>query len=166
MLNNSFKRVALQGQTLAGYTSFRSFGVLPKLPKIELTMRTPYKTFFKDFSGFQRVYANTLKGQISIGNKTIPRVYLLPPGQLRVAHLVAGDGKYTNSDSGDFIHTGGWLFVHDNNSIEINLLECEERETVAWDKLDQCGENETQSAAGRVAATLQEKAVKLLQRKR
>ena len=40
----------------------RYFGVLPKLPKIELTMRTPYGTFFKDFAGFTRVYANTSKG--------------------------------------------------------------------------------------------------------
>ena len=129
-------------------------------------MRTPYKTFYQDFSGFQRVYANTLKGQIAIGNKTIPRVYLLPPGQLRVAHLVAGEGRHSESESGEFIHTGGWLFVHDNNSIEINLLEAEERERVAWESLDSCKENESSSNAGRVAATLQEKTVKLLQRRR
>ena len=166
MLNNSFKRVAMQSQSVTGVCNIRHFGVLPKLPKIELTMRTPYRTFFQDFSGFTRVYANTLKGQIAIGNKTIPRVYLLPPGQLRVAHLTAGDGRFVDSESGDFIHTGGWLFVHDNNSIEINLLEAEEKEKVNWEKLDGCSENETQSTAGRVAATLQEKTVKLLQRRR
>ena len=105
-------------------TQQRFFGVLPKLPKVELTMRTPYNTFFKDFNGFQRVYVGTSKGQISIGNKTIPRVYLLPPGQVKVAHMTEGAGKLTKSESGEFIHTGGWLFVHDNNSIEINLLEC------------------------------------------
>ena len=43
-------------------------------------MRTPYETFFKNFKDFSRVYVGTSKGQIAIGNKTIPRVYLLPPG--------------------------------------------------------------------------------------
>ena len=113
--------------------SVRYFGVLPKLPKLELTMRTPYRTFFKDFNGFTRLYCGTQKGQIAIGNKSIPRVYLLPPGQIKVAHMTGGDGKISNSESGEFIHTGGWLFVHDNNSIEVNLLECTEKETVVWD---------------------------------
>jgi hypothetical protein len=65
-----------------------------------------------------------------------------------------------------FIHTGGWLFVHDNNSIEVNLLECTEKETFAFDKLDNVVANETESAAGRIAASLQTKTVKLLQRRR
>ena len=116
-----------------GFNNIRYFGVLPKLPKLELTMRTPYESFFKDFSGFQRVYVGTSKGQIAIGNKTIPRVYLLPPGQIKVAHMTEGTGKITKSESGEFIHTGGWLFVHDNNSVEINLLECEDRDTFGWD---------------------------------
>ena len=30
-----------------------------------------------------------------------------------------GEGKLTTSETGEFIHTGGWLFVHDNNSVEI-----------------------------------------------
>ena len=80
--------------------------------------------------------------------------------------MTAGDGKLTDSESGDFIHTGGWLFVHDNNSIEVNLLECEKKEDFIWDKLDGSQENETQSNAGRVAASLQEKTVKLIGRKR
>ena len=67
-----------------GSMNARYFGVLPKLAKNELTMRTPYGTFFSNFSNFTRVYVGTSKGQISIGNKTIPRVYLLPPGQLKV----------------------------------------------------------------------------------
>ena len=77
-----------------------------------------------------------------------------------------GEGKVTTSESGEFMHTGGWLFVHDNNSIEVNLLECTEKEDFNWDKLDGCVETETESAAGRVGATLQEKTVKLLARKR
>ena len=71
-----------------------------------------------------------------------------------------------SNESGLFIHTGGWLFVHDNNSVEVNLLECCEKESFMFDKLDQCHVNETESPAGRIAATLQEKTVRLLQRRR
>ncbi len=56
--------------------------------------------------------------------------------------------------------------MHDNNSIEVNLLECAEKETVAFDKLDTAVPTESESAAGRVAAGLQTKTVKLLQRRR
>ncbi len=68
--------------------------------------------------------------------------------------MTDGPGKITKSDTGEFIHTGGWLFVHDNNSIEVNLLECCEKELFLFDKLDQCQGTETESSAGRVAATL------------
>ena len=92
---------------------------------------------------------------MAIGNKSIPRVYLLPPGAFKVAHMQsAAEGKHTDSESGEFIHTGGWLFVHDNNSIEVNLLECTEKENFLWDQLDSCTNHETESAAGRIAATL------------
>lgn len=118
--------------------SLRHFGVLPKLPKVELTMRTPYKTFFHNFNSFTRVYVGTQKGLMAIGNKSMPRVYLLPPGEISVKNILPGEGNFSNSESGVFIHTGGWLFVHDNNSIEANLLECQEKENFAFDKLDQC----------------------------
>lgn len=147
-------------------TQMRFFGVLPKLPKVELTMRTPYRTLFKDFNGFTRVYVQTNKGLIAIGNRSIPRVYLLPPGEINVKNVQAGDGNFATNDSGLFIHTGGWLFVHDNNSIEVNLLECNEKEGFVFDKLDSCHSNETESSAGRAAAALQDKTVKLLNRRR
>ena len=135
--------------------NMRYFGTIAKLPKIELTMRTPYDTFFKDFAGFTRLYVGTSKGQMSIGNKTIPRVYLLPPGQIKVQNMSEGTGKITSSESGEFMHTGGWLFVHDNNSIEVNLLECIEKEDFVWDQLDKSVETESQSLAGRSGAILQ-----------
>ena len=53
-----------------------------------------------------------------------------------------------------------------NNSIEINTLECVEKENFGFDKLDQCHSSESESAAGRIGATLQERTVKLLQRRR
>ena len=99
-------------------------------------MRTPYRTFFDKFAAFTRVYVTTQRGLIAIGNKSIPRVYLLPPGEINVKGITVGDGNKTKSESGLFIHTGGWLFVHDNNSIEINLLEACEKENFQFDKLD------------------------------
>ena len=56
--------------------------------------------------------------------------------------------------------------IYSNNSIEINVLECTEKENFAFDKLDSLHTTETESAAGRIGANLQEKAVKLLQRRR
>lgn len=74
-------------------TQMRFFGVLPKLPRVELTMRTPYRTFFENFNNFTRIYVHTNKGLIAIGNRSIPRIYLLPPGELTVKNIQAG--KYT-----------------------------------------------------------------------
>ena len=78
----------------------------------------------------------------------------------------AGEGKVTPSESGEFIHTGGWAFVHDNNSCEINLLECVEKEDFLWENLEKATETETQSSVGRLAAEMQHKTVKLLNRRR
>ena len=54
MFANSVKRVARNN--VMGMYNMRAFGVLPKLPKLEITMRTPYATFFNNFSSFTRVY--------------------------------------------------------------------------------------------------------------
>lgn len=94
--------------------SKKHFSVLPKAPKLELTIRSPYKTFFRDFSGFQRVYVNTIKGQRAIGNRTYPTMYLLPAGEIRVIGMTRGEGNFTDSNShGDFVHSGGWCMVHE-----------------------------------------------------
>ena len=91
----------------------RYFGVMPKLAKMELTVRTPYKTLFENFSNFKHLTVTSIGGNMTIGNKSIPRVYLLPPGEMKVGQIAAGDGNKTTSDSGLFMHTGGWLFVHE-----------------------------------------------------
>lgn len=72
----------------------RFFGVLPKLPKVELTLRTPSRTIFENFNNFTRVYVGTNKGLMAIGNKSIPRVYLLPPGEIKVQNILPG--KYSS----------------------------------------------------------------------
>lgn len=40
----------------------RLFASVIKKPKLELTMRTPYRTIFENFSEFTRVYVNSLEG--------------------------------------------------------------------------------------------------------
>ena len=59
MFSNSARRLAVQNTSPVVFNNMRYFGVLPKLPKIELTLRTPYNTLFKDFSNFARVYVGT-----------------------------------------------------------------------------------------------------------
>jgi len=66
----------------------RNFSVLPKAPKMELTMRSPYRTFFKNFIGFQRLYIGTIEGQVAIQNRTPPVIYLLPAGDIKVMNLI------------------------------------------------------------------------------
>lgn len=53
-----------------------------------------------------------------------------------------------------------------NNSIEINLVEAQEKEECALDQLDKCTPTETDSAQGKMVSLLQEKAIKILQRRR
>lgn len=81
-------------QMAMAQTQMRFFGVLPKLPKVELTMRTPYRTFFENFNSFTRLYVATSKGLIAIGNRSIPRVYLLPPGEINVKNVQAGKSSF------------------------------------------------------------------------
>ncbi len=96
------------------YFSRRCFSVLPKAPRLELTMRSPYKTYFKNFNGFQRIYVNTIKGQMAISNRTYPTIYLLPAGDIKVIGMQRGEGNLTDQTStGDFVHSGGWCLVHE-----------------------------------------------------
>lgn len=94
--------------------SRKYFSVLPKAPKMELTMRSPYKTYFKNFIGFQRVYVNTIVGQRAISNRTYPTMYLLPAGEIKVVGMSRGEGNFSEqTSSGEFVHSGGWCLVHE-----------------------------------------------------
>lgn len=70
------------------------FSVLPKCPKMELTMRTPYFTFFESFTGFNRLYVGTMKGQKCISNRTPPVIYILPAGEIKVMNLQKSNNIY------------------------------------------------------------------------
>ena len=100
-------------RSMLAANQMRFFGVMPKLAKMELTVRTPYRTLFANFSSFKHLRVNTIGGDMTIGNKSIPRVYLLPPGEMKVSNMADGEGNHSHSDSGLFLHTGGWLFVHE-----------------------------------------------------
>ena len=90
------------------------FSVLPKAPKMELTLRSPYKTFFRNFAGFQRLYINTIKGQRVVSNRTYPTMYLLPAGEIKLIGMVRADGNFSDASSnGEFVHSGGWCIVHE-----------------------------------------------------
>ena len=92
MFASKSSSVIYKQMTMGSY-QMRFFGVLPKLPRVELTMRTPYRTIFNNFNLFTRIYVGTTKGLMAIGNRSIPRVYLLPPGELKVQGVSHGKHK-------------------------------------------------------------------------
>ena len=105
---NTFARVALMSQHM------RYFSTAAKLAQMEVTIRTPYRTLFEGFSGFEFIYVKGIKGQQAIVNNGIPGLYLLPAGPIQLVGMAAeGDGKKTKSLSGAFMHTGGWVHVHE-----------------------------------------------------
>jgi F0F1-type ATP synthase epsilon subunit len=81
---------------------------------MEMTLRTPYRTIFRNFIGFQRVYVNTIKGQMAISNRTPPVIYLLPAGEIKVTGMSRSDGNLSDAtSSGEFVHSGGYAIVHE-----------------------------------------------------
>ena len=148
------------------YQNKRFFAATQKLAKSELTVRTPYRTIFDNFAQFTRIYVWTIDGLLAIGNRSNPRVYLLPPGEMEVVGLEQGDGNNFTGNDGKIIHSGGWLFVHENNSIEVNFVDASEKDDFDFDKLTVPVDLEEDSAAGKVAAQLQEKTYKNIMRMR
>ncbi len=77
-------------------------------------MRSPYKTYLKNFIEFQRIYVNTIKGRRDISNRTYPTMYLLLAGEIKVIGMSRGEGNYTDQNSsGEFVQIGGWCLVHE-----------------------------------------------------
>ena len=107
-----------------------------KKPKMELTIRTPYKTVVDSFSDFIRVVTRTSESYLIVQNRMPPAAHVLPPGFLKVRME-----KEIEGFSGDFMHLGGWLVIHPDNSCEINIMDIVERKHIETDKLDK-GEQE------------------------
>ena len=84
-----------------------SFANVNRKPKMELTLRTPYKTILKDFDGFQRIITKSNEAALVVQNKAPPALYVLPPGHLKIRFT-----QDVKSTSGDYLHLGGWMTVH------------------------------------------------------
>jgi hypothetical protein len=93
--------------------NIRYFSTLEKVVKMEVNMRTPYRSFFHNFNGFNRIIVGTIKGQLAIQSRTPPTVYLLPAGEIKFSQLSKGPGYKVDDDcSGEFVHSGGFVVIH------------------------------------------------------
>ena len=117
---------------------------VPKKPKMELTIRTPYKTLLEKYTDFKRVITKTNEGVLNIQNRSPPALYVLPPGLLRIKAE-----KSLPNFSGDVFHTGGFVVVAPDNSCQIHLTEAVERKSLAADRV---GKGEYEKTEGGVAA--------------
>lgn len=79
MLTRQVNKRIMQNQVLLGCQQARLFSNVERMDKMELTIRTPYRTIFANYADFLRIIVQTADGQMTIGNRTYPRVYLLPP---------------------------------------------------------------------------------------
>lgn len=78
-----------------------------KKQKMELTIRTPYRTLFENFDGFSRVITTTNEAALIIQNRAPPALHILPPGVIKVKMTTEIKGQ-----SGEFMHIGGWAVIH------------------------------------------------------
>lgn len=67
-----------------------------------------------------------------VSNRMPAAAHILPPGK-----LVVKTNSQIENFSGDFMHLGGFLVIHPDNSCEINLMECIDRDQISADKLTQ-----------------------------
>ena len=68
--------------------------------------------------------------------------------------MTEGPGNKSGSTTGKFIHAGGWLFVHENNTIDVSLAECCPKEDFAFEELKPPHGLESESPAGKIASHL------------
>lgn len=96
-------------QTLVNKTLVNNalFAFAAKKQRMELTIRTPYRTLFENFDGFSRVITKTNEAALIIQNRTPASLHILPPGLMKI--------KLTNEVKGvpgEFMHLGGWVVIH------------------------------------------------------
>ena len=68
------KRMALVSDQM------RFFAAVTKNTKMELTVRTPYKTLFNKFTAFDTVFVEGVKGRIALVNGMPAQIHLIPAG--------------------------------------------------------------------------------------
>ncbi len=84
-----------------------------------------------------------------IQNRTPPAMHILPPGPLRVKF-----SQDTKDLSGDYMHAGGWVFIHADNTCEINLVDIYERKEVKADQVDRIEVKDAETLAGKYVAKM------------
>lgn len=84
-----------------------AFAFAAKKQKMELTIRTPYRTLFENFDGFSRVITKTNEAALIIQNRSPPSLHVLPPGFMKVKLTSEVKGV-----TGEFMHLGGWVVIH------------------------------------------------------
>ncbi|EGR34765.1 hypothetical protein IMG5_002370 [Ichthyophthirius multifiliis] len=122
------------------------FSQLAKKAKMELTLRTPYREVLVNFDGFSRIQAKTNEAALCVQNKTPASLYVLPPGPLKIK--LTQDVKDV---SGDYLHSGGWLIIHADNTCEINVMDLFERKEVKADQFDKANIVDADTNAGKYA---------------
>lgn len=102
---NSYARNYLKQIAFSGRFSFSA--PLSKKQKMELTLRTPYKTYLNKFDGFSRIITKSNEASLVIQNKLPAAIYILPPGLMKI--------KFAQEVKGvppEFMHLGGWAVIH------------------------------------------------------
>ena len=100
--------------------------------KMQMTLRSPYKTYIKNFDGFSRIVGQTSEGALVIQSKQPPAAYILLPGTLKVQ--LTEERKDT---SGEFAHAGGFAVIHPNNTVDISLFEAFDKNELQFAKVSE-----------------------------
>lgn len=64
--------------------NLRLFSEAARKARMEVSVRSPYKTFLADCDAFSRIVTRTNEATLVIQNQTPPATYVLPPGRLQV----------------------------------------------------------------------------------
>lgn len=95
-----------------------------------------------------------------VQNRTPGALYVLPPGPLKIKLTQEVPGI-----SGDFLHTGGWLIVHSDNSCEINVMDIFEKKDLRPDQMFKTEVKEGNDLAGKYLAAMRKNANKRWEKK-
>ena len=98
---------------------------IQKHAQMQLTIRTPYNTIIENLTNFKRIITKTTEAILIIQNRMPPALHILPPGYLKIKTNIKIEGF-----SGDFMHLGGFVNINPDNSCEISLFECIEKNDV------------------------------------
>ena len=124
--------------------------------KMQITLRSPYKTFMKNFDGFSRIVGQTTEGALVIQSKQPAAAYILLPGTLKVQ--LTEERKDT---TGEFVHSGGFAVIHPNNTVDISLFEAFDKNEIEFSKVSESdASGNANSATGKYVEQIKREAKK------